>query len=118
MQRLICLVFRLSKFLLNYWVSLWSCAHLERVELKNNEVEPQPRDIVIYLKISFCIQSVIGRRFVKLIISVIATCKLHKIKPLEHLKTSIESFGIKLPAPILIPDEGNLFYLYTRWYSG
>jgi transposase len=93
----------LSRFLLSHWTSLWRYAHVEGVEPTNNEAERQLRELVIYRKISLCIQSAIGQRFVESIFSVIATCKLHKIRPLEYLGACIESFRLKLPAPVLIP---------------
>ena len=58
---------------------------MEGVEPTNNEPERQLRELVIYRKISLCIQSAIGQRFVESIFSVIATCKLHKIRSLGYL---------------------------------
>jgi len=92
----------LSRFLLNHWSSLWRYAHVEGVEPTNNEAERQLRELVIYRKISLCIESAEGRRFVESIFSVIATCKLNQIKPLEYLRACIESFRLKMPAPVLI----------------
>ena len=94
----------LSRFLLSHWDALWKFAFVEGVEPTNNEAERQLRELVIYRKISLCIQSAVGQRFVESIFSMIATCKLHKVKPLEYLVACIESFRLKLPAPVLIPE--------------
>jgi hypothetical protein len=56
---------------------------MEGVEPTNNEAEGPLRELVIYRKISLCIQSAIGQWFGESIFSVIATYKLQKIKPLE-----------------------------------
>jgi len=66
----------LSNFLLDHWESLWRYAFVEGVEPTNNEAERQLRELVIYRKISLCIQSANGKRFVESIFSVIATCNL------------------------------------------
>jgi transposase len=93
----------LSRFLLSHWTSIWRYSLLEGVEPTNNEAERLLRELVIYRKISLCIQSAIGRRFVESIFSVIATCKLNQVKLLKYLRACIESFRLKVPAPVLIP---------------
>ena len=92
-----------TKNLLDRFESLWQFAHVEGVEPTNNEAERQLRELVIYRKICFFIQSETERRFIETIFSVIATKKYNGVNPLDYIKSCIDSFRLNRPAPRLIP---------------
>lgn len=74
-----------AKRLLDNWQHLFTFLHYDGVEPTNNSAERAIRPAVQWRKICLGSQSKTGEHFTERLLSVIGTCRLHDINPLEFL---------------------------------
>ncbi len=82
---------------------LWAFARVKGVEPTNNAVERASRHAVIWRRISGGTDSVDGSRFVKRMLTVVATCRQLGRNVLDYLTTCFEADGRGQSLPSLLP---------------
>ena len=89
--------------ILDRYDALWTFKDVEGVAPDNNFAERELRTAVIWRKLSFGTQSANGSRYAERLLSVIATCRLQSIRPLDYLRKAVENHFRKMPPPNLLP---------------
>jgi transposase len=81
-----------TKRLLDNWQHLFTFLQHDQVEPTNNSAERAIRPAVQWRKICFGSQSETGELFTERMLSVVGTCRLHHINPLEFLAKQVHAY--------------------------
>ena len=83
--------------------ALWTFVDTEGIEPTNNLAERVLRWFVIWRKTSFGTQSPKGTSYLERIMTVVATCKLRRVKMLDFVTEAVKAYLFGMPAPSLLP---------------
>jgi len=81
---------------------LWTFVRHEQVDPTNNFAERMVRQAVLWRKGSFGTQSERGARYAERILSVCATCRLHKQSIIDYLREACKCHLNGTPVPSII----------------
>ena len=91
------------RWLYAHRAALWTFVRVAGMEPTNNRAEQAIRTAVLWRKLCFGTQTSAGSRYVERVLSVVATCRLHRRPVLDYLVAVATAAYAGTPSPALLP---------------